>query len=82
MQTIPTSATTSRASWPASRRTADYTAITRRDAQHAAVMSIGSFDSLMETVHLLESRANAAQLARSVAQHRAGATKAPNLIDG
>jgi len=45
-------------------------------------MSIDSFDSLMETVHLLESPANAAQLTRSIAQHRADATRERNLIDG
>jgi antitoxin YefM len=51
---------------------ADYTVITRRDASDAVVMSIDSFNSLMETVHLLRSPANAAHLARSIAQLREG----------
>ena len=51
---------------------ADYTVITRRDAGDAVVMSLESFNSLMETVHLLKSPANAAHLARSIEQYRAG----------
>ncbi len=53
---------------------ADYTLITRRDAEGAVVMSLGSFNSLMETVHLLRSPANAEHLARSIAQYRQGQT--------
>lgn len=53
---------------------ADYTVITRRDAEGAVVMSLGSFNSLMETVHLLRSPANAEHLARSIAQYRQGQT--------
>ena len=34
-------------------RDADYTIITRRDAEAAVVMSLDSFNGLMETVHLL-----------------------------
>ncbi|MGL5833180.1 MAG: type II toxin-antitoxin system Phd/YefM family antitoxin, partial [Waterburya sp.] len=36
---------------------ADYTVITRRDADHAVVMSLDYFNSLLETVHLLKSPA-------------------------
>ena len=53
---------------------ADYTVITRRDAEDAVVMSLDSFNSLMETVHLLRSPANAEHLARSIAQYRQGQT--------
>ena len=60
---------------------ADYTVITRRDAQDAVVMSLDSFNSLMETVHLLRSPANAAHLARSIAQYRAGETQGRALVD-
>ena len=60
---------------------ADYTVITRRDAQDAVVMSLDSFNSLMETVHLLRSPANAAHLARSNAQYRAGETREQDLVD-
>ena len=45
---------------------ADYTIITRRDADDAVVMSLEFFNSLMETVHLLKSPANAAHLERSI----------------
>ncbi len=51
---------------------ADYTIITRRDRADAVVMSLESFNSLLETVHLLKSPANAAHLARSIEQFRAG----------
>ena len=53
---------------------ADYTVITRRDAEDAVVMSLDSFNGLMETVHLLRSPANAEHLARSIAQYRQGQT--------
>ena len=35
---------------------ADYTIISRRDADDAVVMSLDYFNSLMETVHLLKGR--------------------------
>ena len=50
----------------------DYTIITRRDAEDAVVMSLESFNSLLETVHLLKSPANAAHLERSIAQYKKG----------
>ena len=59
---------------------ADYTIITRRDAEAAVVMSLDSFNGLMETVHLLGSPANAAHLARSVAQYRSGEVQERDLI--
>ena len=49
---------------------ADYTVITRRDADDAVVMSLDYFNSLLETVHLLKSPANAAHLERSIAQYQ------------
>jgi antitoxin YefM len=61
---------------------ADYTVITRRDAAAAVVMSLDSFNSLMETVHLLNSPANAAHLARSIAQYRGGEALERALTDG
>jgi antitoxin YefM len=51
---------------------ADYTVITRRDADDAVVMSLSSFNSLLETVHLLKSPANAVHLERSIAQYKKG----------
>jgi antitoxin YefM len=60
---------------------ADVTVITRRDAPDAVVMSLDTFNSLMETVHLLRSPANAAHLERSIAQYRGGKTKPEGLVN-
>lgn len=60
---------------------ADYTIITRRDADDAVVMSLDQFNGLMETVHLLKSPANAAHLAESIKQYRTGKTKQQGLVD-
>ncbi len=60
---------------------ADTAVITRRDAEDAVVMSLEHYNSLMETVHLLRSPANAAHLDRSIAQYKAGKTSQRDLID-
>ena len=60
---------------------ADVTVISRRDAPDAVVMSFDHYTSLMETVHLLSSPANAAHLARSISQFRSGKTKRRELIE-
>jgi antitoxin YefM len=60
---------------------AEYTIVTRQDADDAVVMSLESFNSLMETVHLLKSPANAAHLERSIAQFRAGKAVEQDLLD-
>jgi antitoxin YefM len=60
---------------------ADYTVITRRDAGDAVVMSLDYFNSLMETVHLLKSPANALHLARSIEQYRNQQVSVKELID-
>lgn len=60
---------------------ADFTIISRRDADDAVVMSLDHFSGLMETVHLLKSPANAAHLAKSIKQYRAGKVKQRNLVD-
>ncbi|MEG3836786.1 MULTISPECIES: type II toxin-antitoxin system Phd/YefM family antitoxin [unclassified Microcoleus] len=59
----------------------DYTIITRRDAEDAVVMSLEFFNSLLETVHLLKSPANAAHLERSIAQFKQGKVVERNLLD-
>lgn len=59
----------------------DYTIITRRDAEDMVVMSLDTFNSYMETVHLLKSPANAAHLAKSIEQYQQGAVQEHNLID-
>lgn len=60
---------------------ADYTVITRRDADDTVVMSLEYFNSLLETVHLLKSPANAAHLQRSIAQYRQGQVMKKDLLD-
>lgn len=60
---------------------ADVTVIARRDAPDAVLMSFDQYSSLMETVHLLNSPANAAHLAKSIAQARAGQALQRELID-
>jgi antitoxin YefM len=60
---------------------ADVTVISRRDAPDAVVMSFDYYNSLMETVHLLSSPANAAHLAKSLAQARSGKAHERDLID-
>ncbi|MEO0804232.1 MAG: type II toxin-antitoxin system prevent-host-death family antitoxin [Cyanobacteria bacterium J06642_2] len=60
---------------------ADFTVITRRDADDAVVMSLDYFNSLLETVHLLKSPANAAHLKRSIAQYERGEVTLRDLVD-
>jgi len=60
---------------------ADYTVITRRDAEDSVVISLEAFNSLMETVHLLKSPANAAHLARSIEQFQSGEVVEKDLLD-
>ncbi len=60
---------------------ADYTVITRRDADDAVVMSLDQFNGLMETVHLLKGPANAAHLSKSIQQYRAGKTEERGLLN-
>ncbi len=60
---------------------ADITVISRRDAPDAVVMSLDHYSSLMETVRLLSSPANAAHLAQSIAQLRAGQAQRRSLIE-
>ena len=59
----------------------DYTVISRRDADDAVVMSLESFNGLMETVHLLKSSANATHLAKSIKQYRSGKVESHELTD-
>ena len=58
----------------------DVTIINRRDAENAVVMSLDHYNSLMETLHLLQSPANAAHLAKSIAELNAGKATAKALI--
>ncbi|MFV1872979.1 MAG: type II toxin-antitoxin system Phd/YefM family antitoxin [Oleiphilus sp.] len=60
---------------------ADTTVITRRDSEDAVVMSLDYYNSLMETVYLLRSPANAEHLAKSIEQLKNGKATSRDLID-
>ena len=60
---------------------ADVAVISRRDAPDAVVMSLDTFNSWMETVHLLKTPANARHLEKSIRQLKAGKVRARALID-
>ena len=60
---------------------ADVTVISRRDAEgDAVVMSLDSYNSIMETLHLTGNPANAAALARAIAQDRQGLAQERALL--
>lgn len=63
-------------------RDSDVTVISRRDADgDAVVMSLAHYNSLMETLHLLSTPANAEAMTRAIRQDRAGEAEARILID-
>lgn len=59
---------------------ADYTVISRRDAEDAVVMSLEYFNAIQETLHLLSTPANVKHLERSIAQYRKGEIESHELI--
>jgi len=60
---------------------ADVTVISRRDAEgDAVVMSLDNYNSIMETLHLTSNPANAAALARAIAQDKAGQAQDRQLL--
>ncbi len=60
---------------------ADVTIISRRDAEgDAVVMSLDSYNSIMETLHLTGNPANAAALARAISQDRQGLAQERALL--
>jgi antitoxin YefM len=62
-------------------RDSDVTIISRRDAEgDAVVMSLDSYNSIMETLHLTSNLANAASLARAIAQDKAGQGEPRQLL--
>lgn len=60
---------------------ADYTIISRRDAENAVVMSLDQFNGLLETVHLLKNPANARRLEKSIQEYHSGKIENHDLID-
>ncbi len=60
---------------------ADYTVISRRDAEDTVVMSLDYFNSMQETLYLLRSPNNVEHLRKSIAQYRDGKVKERELID-
>jgi antitoxin YefM len=64
-------------------RDADVTIISRRDAEgDAVVMSLDHYNSLMETLYLLSTPANANALTQAIQQDRAGQSQPRALFDG
>ena len=59
---------------------ADVTVITRRDADDVVVMSLDSWNSWRETLHLMSSPANAKRLLESIAALDAGRGKERRLV--
>lgn len=60
---------------------ADYTIVTRRNSEDAVILSLDSFNGLMETVHLLKSPANSAHLSKSIEQYRNNDTIEKGLLN-
>jgi len=60
---------------------ADFTVIHRRDRSDAVVMGLDYFNSMMETLYLLESPANAKNLMESIKQYKEGKAKVRDLVD-
>ena len=58
----------------------DVAIISRRDAEDTVLMSFDTYNSLMETFHLLKSPANAKHLEKSLKQYRRGKTKAHHCL--
>lgn len=60
---------------------ADVTVISRRDADDAVLMSLETYNSMVETMHLLRSPANARHLAKSIQQYQKGQVKTKEMVD-
>jgi len=59
----------------------DATLIHRRDGENAVLLSEAAYNSMMETLYLLASPANAERLMQSVEQDRQGKARARKLLD-
>ena len=58
----------------------DATVIHRRDGENAVLLSESAYNSLVETLHLMQSPANAERLMQAVALDRKGAAQARELL--
>lgn len=61
---------------------ADVAVIARRDAPDAVLMSLDTYNSWVDTVHLMKTPANAAHLVKSIRHLRAAKTRERALADG
>ena len=55
--------------------------ITRQGHESAVIMALDEYESLMETVYLMQSPANASHLRESIARHRAGEGVVHDLVE-
>jgi antitoxin YefM len=55
--------------------------ITRKNNENVVLLSVGEYNSLLETNYLLSNEVNAEHLKKSIAQHKAGKIKARELYD-
>ncbi len=60
----------------------DSTLIKRRDREDIVLLSKSHYDSIMETLYLMRSPANAKHLIDAIARDKAGEGEAHELIDG
>lgn len=58
----------------------DATVIHRRDGENAVLLSESAYNSMVETLHLMQSPANAERLMQAVALDRKGAAQARELL--
>lgn len=59
----------------------DATLIHRRDGENAVLISESTYNSMLETLHLLQSPANARRLMAAVEQDRQGAAAKHDLLE-
>jgi antitoxin YefM len=59
----------------------DCTLIKRRNHEDIVLLSKSHYDSIMETLHLMRSPANAQHLLEAIARDRAGEAERHDLID-
>ena len=59
----------------------DATLIHRRDGENAVLLSESTYNSMLETLHLLQNPANARRLMDSIEQDRKGNAKKRELLE-